>query len=271
MSIESASSLEELSIMLVVPSMVQGAVLKRELDFHGVIDIASCQNVAQALDKMKSHKAHQPDLVISSMYFEDGDGIDLISAMRADESLANILFMLVSSEERFEMLDPIRQAGVVAVLPKPFNRDTLSQALNTSLGFLGSTAFVANNTNIQKIKVLLVDDSRLARRHMNKVLSKVGITDEQITQAIDGANAVECLKEHTFDLVITDYNMPKMDGEELLKYIRQHDDLSNMPVIMVTSEQNETKLGSIKSNGVTAMMDKPFDPPHLKSLLEAHI
>ncbi len=81
----------------------------------------------------------------------------------------------------------------------------------------------------------------------------------------------EILKQSRFDIVLTDYNMPQMDGEELLKYIRQNSELEGMPVIMVTSEQNETKLGSIQSNGVTAMLDKPFDPPHLQKLLETHV
>lgn len=258
--------IEKLSILMVIPSRVLGAVLQKELAEQGVAQTQCCTNVQQALELMREQT---PDLVISSMYFDDGDGIDLITAMRNEDALENVMFMLVSSEERFEMLDPIRQAGVIAILPNPFDRESLQTALNHSLGFLNDD-FVADAKDIGLMKVLVVDDSRLARRHMTKVLTKIGILDEQVTQAEDGQDAVEKLKQENFDVVFTDCNMPQMDGEELLKYIRQHDELNNLPVIMVTSERNETKIGSIKSNGVTAMMDKPFDAPHVKSLLEAH-
>ena len=179
--------------------------------------------------------------------------------------------MLVSSENRFQCLDPIRQAGVVAILPKPFSREALNRALTSSLDFVHHLPPVSCKKPVDKLSVLLVDDSRLARKHMQKVLLKVGINDQQLIQAEDGAEAIELLTHQHFDLVLTDYNMPEVDGEQLLKFIRQQDRLKQLPVIMVTSEQNQSKLASIQNNGVTAMMDKPFEPPHLRQLLETHV
>lgn len=259
--------LEQLNILMVMPSRVQGAVLQKELGDQGVMNMACCANIQQALQLMREQ---QPDLVISSMYFEDGDGIDLVTAMRNEEALENILFMLVSSEERFDMLDPIRQAGVIAILPKPFDRRALKQALMNSIGFLNDDLAVDKRA-IADLRVLVVDDSKLARRHIATVLGKIGVQETQVLQAENGKHAVELLEQQAFDVVFTDYNMPQMDGEELLKYIRQHATLQDTPVIMVTSERNETKIGSIQNHGVTAMLDKPFDAPHVKKLLEAQV
>ena len=263
-----AVSLQELSILMVVPSKVLGAVLSKELGDMGAIKKICCRNIEEALTQMREIK---PDLVVSSMYFEDGDGIDLITAMRNESAFEDTLFMLISSETRFEMLDPIRQAGVVAVLSRPFTTEALAQAVSTTLGYLDADTFTQVHKDIAKLKMLVVDDSKLARRHMLRVLEKLGIEDSNIITAEDGHEAIEKLKSERFDLVLTDYNMPKLDGEELLKYIRDHDDMHQLPVIMVTSESNETQLASIKNNGVTAMLNKPFDPPNLKELLDLYL
>lgn len=261
-------SLHELSILLVAPSRVLAAVLQKELGDMGALQTVCCKNITDALVLMRDKK---PDLVVSSMYFEDGDGIDFITAMRAEILFEDTLFMLISGEDRFEMLNPIRQAGVVAILPRPFTQQALSHALNTALGYLEDRVVSIDHKKLTALKILLVDDSRLARKHMANVLEKLGITSIQITYAENGIEAIEKLATQHIDIVITDYNMPVMDGEELLKYIRQNEALDHLPVIMLTSEQNEAILASIKSHGVTAMLNKPFDPPNLKALLEVYL
>ena len=262
------ASIQSLSILLVVPSKVVAKFISYHLRELTNVTSVCATNAQTALLAMRETK---PDVVISSMYFDDGDGIDLITAMRNDEALESILFMLISAEERFEMLDPIRQAGVMAILPKPFSAADIQHAIGLSHNYLATENLLKSKQDVTALRILLVDDSRLARRHMRRILAKVGVSDHQLEEADDGATAVEKLKEQTFDLVLTDYNMPQMDGEQLLMFIRQQDELKNMPVIMVTSEENETKLGSIKSNGITAMLDKPFEAPHLRELLDTHM
>jgi two-component system chemotaxis response regulator CheY len=97
------------------------------------------------------------------------------------------------------------------------------------------------------------------------VLTNLGARD--ITQAVDGADAIERLKETEFDLVVTDYNMPHVDGEQLLRYIRNESSQSYVPVLMVTSEQNEATLSSVQKSGVSGLCDKPFDTDNVKQIL----
>lgn len=90
---------------------------------------------------------------------------------------------------------------------------------------------------------------------------------EKISLANNGVEAVEVMKETIFDLVITDYNMPKMDGEKLTSHIRNHSTQSSVPILMVTSLNDETRLDSVLQSGVSAICDKPFDVNQIRGLL----
>ena len=70
-----------------------------------------------------------------------------------------------------------------------------------------------------------------------------------------------------FDLIVTDYNMPQINGKELTEYIRNSSEHSHLPVLMVTSEANDTHLSNIAQSGVNAMCDKPFEPHTVRKLL----
>ena len=259
------NSLQALSILLVVPSLVQGKLLAKSLAQYAQVTIQQCSNIEQALQTLDAIK---PDLLISSMYFSDGDGIDLLKKVRSDERMEHVLFMLASSEERFEVLDPILQTGIVAVLPKPFTGDDIQSALDKTVVYLAKNAERTNHVTLSAMRVLVVDDSRLARRHLIKLLGKAGLNADNIIEAENGLEASHVFNDHSFDVVLSDYNMPVMDGEGLLMHIRAHKQQQNTPVIMITSERSEAKLDSIQRHGVTALLDKPFDPCRLQDLLE---
>lgn len=255
--------IEDLSILLVEPSSAQSKIIIAELKRAGVGSVEGVQSISTALGRLREY---QPDLVISSMYFPEGTGTDLVIRMRSDPMLESLPFMLISSEDKFEYLDPIKQAGVVAILPKPFNGDDLKRALISTLDYLEGDDLELDNFDVREVRILLVDDSAMARKHISRVLRNLGASI--IVEAHDGKEAIELLQDREFDLVVTDYNMPVMDGEELLKYIRTQSSQSYVPVIMVTSEQNQSTLSSIQQQGVSAMCDKPFDTSHVKGLLK---
>ncbi len=254
--------ISDLAILLVEPSSVQLKLIKNHLEVDGVNNITGIQSGAEALEEM--HR-YEPDLVISSMYLPDMTAIDLVTTMRNDESLVHIPFMLISSETRFELTDPIRQAGVVAILPKPFNHTDLTRALRASLEYIDPEQIELDTYDIEALNVLVVDDSTTARRHISRILNNLGI--ENITVSENGREAVSKLNENDFDLIVTDYNMPEMDGQALIEYIRQ--DLGNtyVPILMVTSEDDESRLANVHQAGVSAIFDKPFDPSNIKDVL----
>jgi len=116
----------ELSILLVEPSSVQLKIIMRELRQAGVNKIDGVHDGAQAIVAMQKYP---PDLVISAMYLPDMTATELLSSIRRLDNLENTHFMLISSESNIEALEPLRQSGVVAILPKPFDHANLQSGI----------------------------------------------------------------------------------------------------------------------------------------------
>ncbi|MFC4698884.1 response regulator [Glaciecola siphonariae] len=256
-------SISDLHILLIEPSDTQAKIIKGLLtsaDVHGV-DIV--KNVTQAKHEIQKHNV---DVVVSAMYLADGSGLDILQFLKNEEATSNIPFMLVSSETSFAKLDKFKQSGVAAILPKPFQPIHLQRGLNASLQLLNTEELDLSLFDIKSVRVLLVDDSRLARNHIKRVLMNMGI--ELITEAENGAHALTFLKDQEFDLVVTDYNMPEMDGRELSEFIRFNPETTHIPIIMVTSEStSSTHMTNIQQTGVNALCDKPFESDEVRGLL----
>ncbi len=254
--------LPDLTVILVEPSQAQQKLITRYLNEQGVQYVSYFTEGAQALAAIK---AEPPDLVISALYLPDMTGTDLVHSIRTDPQLETTVFMLISSETRFRALDPIRQAGAVAILPKPFTVEQLRAALNATLEFIDPHELQLDEQLAEELRVLIVDDSSMARKHIRKVLESMGLV--YITEAADGVDAIPILNDHIFDLVITDYNMPEMDGDKLVEHIRTKTLQSSVPILMVTSEENDVRLAAARQSGVSALADKPFEPGYIRSLI----
>ena len=252
----------DLVVLLVEPSLAQRHIignLLRELNINHLLGAANGQDALAQMAK------EPPDLVISSLYLPDMQGTDLVVAMKQDPKLESVAFVLISSETRFHMLDPVRQAGAVAIIPKPFGTRELKTALQTTLEHLNPVQADWEDVDPDSLRVLLVDDSVLARKSIRRVLDNLGI--ENITEAVDGLEALRLIREQYFDLVVTDYNMPRMDGKELVDQIRSASGQASVPILMVTSERDAGRLAAIQQAGVSAVCDKPFEPSFVRGLL----
>ena len=256
-------SLSDLNVLMVEPSDTQRKIISSLLIKQNVGEIDAVSTVAEAKSALK---AHGSDVVVSAMYFEDGTGLDLLKSIKDNPETANIPFMLVSSENRVAKLDEFKQAGVAAILPKPFKPEYLSRALRASLDLINTEELDLDLFDVKDVRVLLVDDSRLARNHIRRVLEGMGL--EKVTEAENGAMALTFLKDNTFDLVVTDYNMPEMDGRELSEYIRFNPETAHIPIIMVTSEAADSlHMANIQQTGVNALCDKPFEASEVRRML----
>ena len=256
------ASFQDLDVLIVEPSTMQQRAVREALGKLGVTRVQVAGSGAAALAAMREVP---PALAVGAMYLSDMSGVELLAAMRADETLAGVAFVLVSSETREEILDPIRQSGASAILPKPFSDADLVAALAATLDWLNPHQRLDADVDLERLRVLLVDDSPNARKFMRRVLGNLGI--ENITEAGDGREAAELLASSMFDLVITDYNMPEMDGRELTEYIRTQSWQSSVPVLMVTSEQNMGRLAAVVRAGVSAICDKPFEAGTIRKLI----
>ncbi|HHH45532.1 MAG TPA: response regulator [Thiotrichales bacterium] len=255
---------EDLSICLVEPSNVQGNIVRQRLEEEGVHNVQLFPDGLTALEGIRNYP---PDLVISAMYLPDMTGTDLVIRMREDEDRAvrDVPFMLISSETRLAMLEPVRQAGAVAILPKPFAPEDLHRALLATVDLIHPST-ESLDVVIEDLRVLVVDDSGMARRHIRRVIENLGI--EHIDEAENGRQAVEMIESTFYDLVFSDYNMPEMDGEMLTRYIRERSSQKSIPVILVTSERDSGRLSAVQQAGVSAICDKPFEPSVVRELIQ---
>ncbi|HWS03547.1 MAG TPA: response regulator [Gammaproteobacteria bacterium] len=255
-------AIHDLAITVVEPSAVQAQIIAGHLRTAGVRDVQAFHTGADVLAHLERFKS---DLVISAMYLPDMTGAELVQHLRTSPYLEDLPFMLISSETSFAMLDPIRQAGVVAILPKPFAPQDLRRALFATLEFVNPDVAALADVVLDDLKVLVVDDSSTARKHIVRVLNNLGL--ENITTAENGRAAVELIEHNFFDLVVTDYNMPEMDGEMLTRHIREHSSQRSIPVLMVTSEGDSSRLAAVQQAGVSGICDKPFDAITVKQMI----
>jgi two-component system chemotaxis response regulator CheY len=117
-----------------------------------------------------------------------------------------------------------------------------------------------------KLKFLVVDDFSTMRRIVKNLLQELGYND--ITEADDGNTALPLLKNGSFDILITDWNMPGMPGLDLLKAVRADEKLAKMPVLMLTAEAKREQIIEAAQAGVSGYVIKPFTAVTLKEKLD---
>ena len=116
------------------------------------------------------------------------------------------------------------------------------------------------------MQILIVDDFSTMRRIIKNLLRDLGFTNT--AEADDGSTALPMLEKGNFDFLITDWNMPTMQGIDLLKEIRQNSELSSLPVLMVTAESKRDQIIEAAEAGVNGYIVKPFTAQTLKEKIE---
>ncbi|MBA4381008.1 MAG: response regulator [Sideroxydans sp.] len=118
-------------------------------------------------------------------------------------------------------------------------------------------------------RILIVDDYSSIRSLIKVVIHQLG--NSEVVEASDGLAALAKLKQQSFDLVVTDWNMPNMSGIELLAAIRADEVLKAIPVILLTAETTKENISEAVKLGVNGYVAKPFTPEKLQSTLSEWI
>jgi len=255
--------LSQLNTLLVEPSKAQHKIIEGYLRDIGVAIIKWVQTGGQALEILENEST---ELMITAMHLEDMTGTDLMLKIRTGDTNRNIPLILISSETSYRYLEPIRQAGVIATLPKPFERHQLEKSLYATLDLYDPDQIQLKQIEREDFKVLLVDDSDLSRRHIRNLLVGMGL--ENIAEASNGQEGMAMINENFYDLIVTDFYMPVMNGEEFVEHIRKDSSQASVPILMVSSEANESRLAGVRQAGVSAICDKPFEPKTIKQMIE---
>ena len=116
------------------------------------------------------------------------------------------------------------------------------------------------------MKVLLVDDFATMRKIVRNILGQLGI--KNVDEADDGSTALPKLKQNKYDIIISDWNMPKMTGLDLLKAVRADENLKSLPFLMVTAEALKDNIVAAAQAGISDYVVKPFTAATLEEKLK---
>jgi two-component system, chemotaxis family, chemotaxis protein CheY len=117
-------------------------------------------------------------------------------------------------------------------------------------------------------RVLIVDDSPAMRTFIRRIIVLSGMDDAEFLEAADGGAALNLMRAQRVDVVLTDINMPSMDGEELMRRLDADGRLKSVPVLVVSTDGTESRMQRMLSLGARGYVKKPFMPETLRQALE---
>lgn len=244
---------ESTNVLLVEGSRIQSVMIANVLKELNVETIHACHNGTEALKRLRSAPV---DLILVSMLLRDMSGVELLEQIRQDASYSGTALLLMTSDDaRDSIVEQLSHLEKAALITKPFNAAKLGSAINEVLNQESRSGHVEEG--FDGLRVLIVDDSAVARVRIRNTLASLGFTD--FTQADDGQSAIPILEANQFDLVVTDYNMPRMNGRDLVAWIRQRSTQREVPIVMVTTEFDPEKLSEVYHLGASAICGKSFD------------
>jgi two-component system chemotaxis response regulator CheY len=115
------------------------------------------------------------------------------------------------------------------------------------------------------IRILIVDDSSVMRKIVERSLRQAGLEISQVLEAANGAEALASVSENKVDLILSDINMPVMDGLEFVKQLAGVANAKGVPVVMITTEGSEGHVVQALSAGARGYIRKPFTPDQVKA------
>ncbi len=117
---------------------------------------------------------------------------------------------------------------------------------------------------MKKLKVLIVDDSAVMRKIVERALRQAGLEISEVLEASNGAEALVEVQKGSLDIILSDINMPVMDGLEFLRNLAKLEAGKGVPVVMITTEGSEARVVEALSVGAKGYIRKPFTPEQVK-------
>ena len=240
-------------ILLVDDSRLIHASVGKIIDENGFKLIHAMDGV----EGLQKAVEYIPDLIISDLDMPNMNGYEMCQEIKQREVTQDIPVVILSARGAGLDIDKGFDVGANDFLTKPVDEAELISRINLILGSQGESSL--------REKILVVDDSALVRNMMKQGLSQQGF---EILTANDGQEGYDAAVEHEPDLIVTDFNMPKMDGRELTRALKSSEALSDIPVLMLTAADSDTDQRKGKHAGVAAFLSKPFPPDKLVVIAE---
>lgn len=213
----------------------------------------------EALDIFQKRRV---DMIITDVEMPNMDGFSLCRSVKKDLGRAEVPVLIVTSLDSEADVGKGFESGADDYITKPVVVPELVSRVRRMLN-TGQT--------LRPEKIIVVDDSSFIRNTICQSLRAQGF---HVDEAGNGEEALGKILSCSYALVVTDYNMPVMDGYELCLNIRQSKKVSDLPIIMVSDRESKAKLVKIRSTGVQACISKPFTAERLIAEVErilAHV
>jgi two-component system chemotaxis response regulator CheY len=253
-----------MKLLIVDNSPIIAKKLQNELA-DASIDIRSISTSGGAL--MTAHK-WSPNVIISGVVIDDINGFDVCMLLKLIPDCAGIPVIIISSGESDEIKKKAAFVGADYYIPKDRN---LVGGIRSALDTIRSSNAEKTRepkelmTENHQGEVLVVDDSSIMRRIVTNMLHTLGIS--AVSEAPDGAKALERIKSGGIGLVLSDWNMPVMNGLDLVKAIRLDPQNSDLPVVMVTTESGARERQIAADAGANDTIGKPFTKEKMQNVL----
>jgi CheY-like chemotaxis protein len=238
--------------ILVVDDFSAARGLVSELLAPLTTKITEAENGRQALDIITSSHF---DLIISDYQMPEMDGITLCQELKKNSSTRGIPVLMLSNFDSPKDINRGFQAGATAYLSKT---DTRDQLLPTAESILKKLRFQKEQL------ILIVDDSSSIRQLVVEGLSHYGF---QIMEAENGVEAVQCIRQRRPDLILTDINMPEMDGFTLCQKVKTDPELASIPIVVMSVNADRAHMGRMVHHGISSYIVKPFNVDELIILI----
>lgn len=198
----------------------------------------------------------RPDVLLTDVEMPKLDGFELCRRVKRDLATAEIPVVICSSLGQAENLEQGFDAGADDYLVKPVVAEELTSRLRTLL---------ATKLAVVRERILIVDDSAAIRHLVSDCLRRQGFV---IETAVDGQDGLEKATKTPPDLVLTDYDMPRMTGFELVMALRKQPITRDIPLVMLTARDSSRDQAQMRAAGITSYLVKPFGNDKCVAIVE---
>jgi len=255
--------LSDLHVLVVDDAPLDRLLVQRGLKkYHYKTSVAENGRKALQILKEKAAANDPIHLVLSDVVNPDMDGYELLRQIKQTEGIKDVPVIMVSSSNQNTIVEKCIKAGAADFFLKPVRLHLLK---NIWQHVWNRKVLLPPEMAVDNMNVLVVDDQRVDREIVAKLLKNC---QYKVTVAENGKQALEILTSSPteFHLVLADVKMPDMDGYELLHSIRRHDDLAEIPVIMMSSDLTKDAVTEAIIGGADDFMQKPLRKMRLKEL-----
>lgn len=221
--------------------------------FHNVVvpplkeegyNVIEVWNGKEALDVLSKE---QVDMIITDVEMPEMDGFSLCKTVKTELGRSDLPVLLATSLDSEADVSKGFEVGADDYITKPIVLPELLSRVKRML---------KTEQALRPERILVVDDSRFIRNMICRGLRSQGFNE--VDEAADGQDGLSKVFSKPYSLVISDYQMPQMDGYDLCLNIRQNKKISDIPIIMVSDRESKAKLVKIRSTGIQAFVSKPF-------------